>query len=210
MPRDYKGYSGSKSRRRSSGGGRKSRLVLWIALLVLIAIFAVALYWLSQHRLARHAAVTPKTATPAAAAPVAPAKPKIQFDFYNLLPKETVGAIKDTEANAPTVPANNPDKKAAPSATTTPSAPSAKPATAPVNKESYMLQIASIKNFADADALKAKLTLGGYSVKVITITVSGNTWYRVLVGPYATSAAASKAQADLRQQHYEGIIRKAE
>ena len=78
-----------------------------------------------------------------------------------------------------------------------------------VAKESYILQLASFKNFSDADQLKAKLSLLGYNVSIQTINgANGEKWHRVRSGPYAQLSQAEQHRQQLQQQHINSILLK--
>ena len=65
----------------------------------------------------------------------------------------------------------------------------------------YALQLAAFRNYQDADELKAKLILQGYPTTISSATVNGSVWYRLSIGPYATTADAKIVQAKLEQTH---------
>lgn len=60
----------------------------------------------------------------------------------------------------------------------------AKPVEPPKPKELWWLQVAALKNPADADRLKARLSLLGLEVVTQEIDSAGQSLYRVRVGPY--------------------------
>lgn len=60
----------------------------------------------------------------------------------------------------------------------------AKPVEPPKPQEIWWLQVAALKNPADADRLKARLTLLGLEVLTQEVESAGQTLYRVRVGPY--------------------------
>ena len=114
---------------------------------------------------------TPPAATPtpptAGAAPAADAGKKVSF--YDL---------------APAKPADKPADKAAPAKPDAAKPDAAKPA-ADDGKTRYLLQAGAFKSEADADAMKARLALLGYTAAVSTAEKDGTTLYRVRVGPIA-------------------------
>lgn len=58
------------------------------------------------------------------------------------------------------------------------------PAAKPVAKPgAYILQVASFRGRKDARALKAQLALWGVEAKIQSVTVQGESWNRVRVGP---------------------------
>lgn len=72
--------------------------------------------------------------------------------------------------------------------------------------ERYALQVASVKNYTDADRLKAQLTMVGYEVSIQKFTMNGQTWNRVYVGPYSSRNMALKQQGALKEQHVSSIL----
>jgi cell division protein FtsN len=60
----------------------------------------------------------------------------------------------------------------------------AKPIPPPISKDIWWLQVAALKNPADADKLKARLTLLGLQVAMQKVDSSGGPLYRIRVGPY--------------------------
>ena len=52
-----------------------------------------------------------------------------------------------------------------------------------------------------ADDMIRKLKALGYSSYEVGTNISGQTWYRVRVGPYATPEEARAAQAKLKEQY---------
>lgn len=74
---------------------------------------------------------------------------------------------------------------------------------------SWILQTASYPKESDAQALCKKLRSKGYQVYVESAAIKGKTWYRVFVGPYASSTAAKQAAARLvSQDRLSAIVRK--
>lgn len=62
----------------------------------------------------------------------------------------------------------------------------------------YILQAGSFRSAADADKVKAKITLMGMNVTIDPSTnSSGVTWYRILVGPYSSHSKMEKDRSVL-------------
>jgi cell division protein FtsN len=198
MPKDYKGYT-SRSAGRSSG--KKNRWLLWLLLIIILLVIGFAGYWYSKHHTTKPArqslpvkiSVTPKT----------PDEPQIKFEFYNLLPKEKV-VVQDTAvSSAPPPPM--------------PAPPTNKPVNNPTVKEplspvapanNYIIQIASLKDQADADKMKAELLLQSFPAQISKNTLNGVVWYRIQVGPYSSTQEATAALAELKANHFDGMIKK--
>jgi cell division protein FtsN len=182
-----------KSRRSSS----KSRHGLWLITGLLILIVIAGLFYLKNQKTTTHEEQSNKHA---AQVKTTPTQNKPEFDFYTVLPgKETSNLNANTTTTKPTtsIPVKTlPTPNSAQSPTNNQSTPKK---TATASSGTYVLQIAAVKSFSDADSLKAQLTLQGYDVKITKIKVGSTTWNRVDVGPYTSLAAAQAAQADLKK-----------
>ncbi len=101
-----------------------------------------------------------------------------RFDFYAVLPKMEV-----------IVPKGEDERSAKPASTegTTTNANHA--------NEQFLLQAGSFRSAGDADRRRAELILQGYSVKVQAVELeSGDTWHRVMIGPFDNINALHRAQ----------------
>ncbi|MCK4869760.1 MAG: SPOR domain-containing protein, partial [Gammaproteobacteria bacterium] len=72
----------------------------------------------------------------------------------------------------------------------------------------YVLQIAVVKKFAEADRLKAELALLGFDAFVTKVKSRGGEINRVLVGPYFSKKAAVIDQRRLMQNQIKSILHK--
>lgn len=134
---------------------------------------------------------------PAAMPTVTPAdKPATTPPVASPPPAETPAPVKPREAK-PVAPPAAPIQERKPPAVSDP--PSrvpltfygilpgekpAKPVEPPKPKELWWLQVAALKNPADADRLKARLSLLGLEVLTQQVESGGQSLYRVRVGPY--------------------------
>jgi len=77
------------------------------------------------------------------------------------------------------------------------------PAVAPPSSPSrpYNIQIEAVMDKSGADEMVDRLKKLGYNAQELTTNLNGQTWYRVRVGPYSSSAEAAAAQARLRDQY---------
>lgn len=115
-----------------------------------------------------------------------------QFDFYKVLPEKEV-VIPSTELSAM---AKAEQQKAA--AANNASAPAPASATTPTSSEGgYVLQVGSFPDASKADAKKAQLALQGFTAHVQTITLDGQTWNRVQIGPFASATELQRVQKRL-------------
>lgn len=71
----------------------------------------------------------------------------------------------------------------------------------------YWLQAGAFRSAAQADSLKARLTLTGLPVRVVSGRGSNNIlWYRVRVGPYSSKSAANNGRKRLKQQKIAPVL----
>lgn len=124
-----------------------------------------------------------------------------QFDFYKVLPEKEV-VIPNAELSAmakaeqqKAAAANN-ASAGAPAASSA-SAPATAAASAPSATGGYVLQVGAFPNSGDAEALKAKLALQGFAANVQSVTLSGQVWNRVRIGPFASAAQLQSVQEQL-------------
>ena len=116
---------------------------------------------------------------PGAADQASVAKPKKpDYSFYSVLPEKEV-VIPDAEISAQAkAETQQPQAGANPPGATTPAAAG----------NGYLLQVGSFPNAGDADAMKAKLALQGFVAKVQPVTINGQTWNRVRLGPFSSAS----------------------
>lgn len=117
---------------------------------------------------------------------------KPRFDFYGILE----GKQQANQAPAASAPVP------APAAPVAPVAPAAAKPTEPV-----FLQVGAFQKAADADKLKAKLTLLGMeaSVQEVDLPEKG-IMHRVRVGPFRSPDEANKARTQLAQDGVQGTV----
>lgn len=70
----------------------------------------------------------------------------------------------------------------------------------------YLLQIGAYKNFADADRVKAVLTMMGFDVSLQSYQVAAQTYHRVVVGPFGSKQEALSAQSQLSHEHVNSVL----
>ncbi len=94
---------------------------------------------------------------------------KPRFDFYTLLPEREVPVADIPEEEL-----------------------------RPKQQYIYILQAGSFRNYDDADRLRAKLILMGMDAKIETGSGrGGETWHRILVGPFKSRSKYAKARSTL-------------
>ena len=82
----------------------------------------------------------------------------------------------------------------------------------PVHHKPYNIQIEAAMDISGADQMMARLRRLGYPSHLVPTEIGGQRWYKVEVGPYATSEEASTAEATLRQRYdatYGGVARRS-
>ena len=70
----------------------------------------------------------------------------------------------------------------------------------------YVLQAGSYRNFADADAVRARLALQGVESKVQKVTVDADTWHRVRIGPITNLDELNRIRTRLRQADVDALV----
>ncbi len=61
----------------------------------------------------------------------------------------------------------------------------------------YLLQAGSFKSHEDADRLKAQLALQGFVAQIQSVTINGDTWHRVRLGPFDRARDADETRRRL-------------
>jgi cell division protein FtsN len=127
--------------------------------------------------------------------PVADAKPKKNYDFYQVLPEAEV-EIPDAELSAKAKAEQQARANAAANAAN-PAAPTTPAAAPAASTGRYVLQAGSYPDAKAADEAKAKLALSGFVAQVQPVTINGKTWHRVRLGPYASASELESAKRTL-------------
>ncbi len=173
-PRTARSRHPAKSR---TGGGWR-----WYGAGVVTGIFASFLVYLAT--LPPEGGITPDTPTPDAAAAAEASPPKPRFDFYRLLPEESIEVEMDV---AP--------------------AEVERPMTAPP-AELYLLQAGSFRQREDADRRRAELLLLGLEPRIEEATGDNGRWYRVSLGPFETQSAMTRARGLTTNQGIDTLVLK--
>jgi len=91
------------------------------------------------------------------------------------------------------------------------------PVTAPKNPPSaqaeenveYLLQVASFRSAEEAQQVRAELSLLNLSARIeASAATDGNTWHRVIVGPFANRSQLAKARDTLLSNRYAAMLLK--
>ncbi|TVZ40579.1 sporulation related protein [Alteromonadaceae bacterium 2753L.S.0a.02] len=180
------------SRSNRSGNRRKSneaRVPAWVWLFTGCVVGAFIMFLMRLSELdpvqkvaeSRQSKPSPKTSK----TEQKPSQPK--FDFYELL--------KETRVSIPDI---SPDETDAASAHK-PSEPDFE----------YIVQVASFKNEQDAEQLKVELLLLNLDARIEQARIKqGETWNRVLVGPFDSRSLLAKARSTLVANHHQALVLK--
>lgn len=155
--------------------------------------------------------------------PWEPVKPKNQINsehyqedtnkdyrFYDLLPQQQVTpipeqAVPESKNSSTVVIVEAP--QAEPAINPPVTEPSLEASEAPIaHQPSYILQVRSYSDPDSADARRAEIILNGLSADVVKSVENGQTWYRVMSGPYDSPEAAIMAQQTLQRSGIDSIV----
>jgi cell division protein FtsN len=106
------------------------------------------------------------------------------FDFYDMLPKQEVEVARD---------------KAKPTGSTS-------AAGAIDTPGSYILQVGSYRNFADADRVRAKLAIQGVESNIQKISIDNDVWHRVRIGPINNLNKLEETRRKLREAQIDALV----
>ena len=76
--------------------------------------------------------------------------------------------------------------------------------------DSYVLQVGSFRDNSDAEEMKARLALLGVIARVQSVSVNGQTWHRVRVGPVNGSRRADEIRRQLDDNDIDSLVMKAQ
>jgi cell division protein FtsN len=115
--------------------------------------------------------------------------PKPRFDFYTMLPKQTLDERKKPEAVEPAADVSKP-----PAASSAP--------------EPYLLQAGAFRQRDDAERRRAELVLLGLTPKLEEISNANGRWFRVYVGPFDSHESMNKARGVMASQNIDTVLLK--
>ena len=120
----------------------------------------------------------------------APQKPR--YDFFTVLPEmEVVVPEQELQPKAKRIPDPVPE-----SAT----------ASVPETGESYILQVGSFRSATEAEQMKARLAMMGSTATIQTVTVNGDTWHRVRIGPFKGARKADEMRRMLSDNQIDTMV----
>lgn len=180
MAQEYASRRSQASRRKS-----ESRVPAWVWLFTGTVLGAFIMF------LVRLSEINPSTQNePVAVEKTKEAKPKQspRFDFYDLLKETQVTVPEPTQEDIAR------QKK------------TSKAATEPTE---FILQVASFKTAQDAERLRAELILLNLKATTEEAKIrNGETWHRVLVGPFTSHSKLAKARDTLLSNKHEALVLK--
>jgi cell division protein FtsN len=117
---------------------------------------------------------------------------KPRYDFFTVLPEmEVVVPDQELQRKAKRIPDPVPE-----SAT----------ASAPETGENYILQVGSFRSANEAEQMKARLAMMGSTATIQTVTVNGDTWHRVRIGPFKGARKADEMRRMLSDNQIETMV----
>ncbi|MDX1805304.1 MAG: SPOR domain-containing protein [Alcanivorax sp.] len=201
---------GKTASRNSKATQRQVPGWVWLFTGLMVGLFVAFLFHLGKTQMAHpesvHSTVTPPK--PVAKADKAAKdkdtakkgdKDEPKFDFYAVLPKMEV-IVPQNERDEERKPAKADSKPAATQHSSISHQASQSTASASSNDsdEQYMLQAGSFRGGDDADRRRAELILKGFEASVQAVSLdNGDTWHRVMIGPYNSVSAMHSAQDKL-------------
>jgi cell division protein FtsN len=118
-----------------------------------------------------------------------PKKPR--YDFFTVLPEmEVVVPEQELKLKA----------KPAPAATASRAEPG--------DQDKYVLQVGSFRSSSDAEERKARLAMNGLIANIQTVTVNGQTWHRVRIGPFTGARKADEVRRMLADNKIDTLVMK--
>ena len=182
MARDYKHTPPRSSGSLSASGGFVIGLLIGLTT-------AVAIYMYDHRPGAQVNSTTPPLTSEQAGnikdtpAPES-AEAESQFDFYDYLPNAEVEVTNDKNKSGST--------------TSTSGAIDA--------PGSYILQVGSYQNFADADRVRARIALQGIESNIQKVTIDNEQWHRVRIGPMNNLNRLEETRKKLREAQIDALV----
>lgn len=179
---------------------------VWLFTGLMVGLFGAFLFHLGKTQLQQGGQQTASKPQPKVETPT-PKKdePKSsddspQFDFYAVLPKMEVIVPKGEDDPQPS-------RRTPPADAGTDGATEVAVAD---RQEQYLLQAGSFRRNDDADRRRGELILHGLTARIQPVSMgNGDTWYRVMVGPFDNANAAHRAQDKLASAGIETLAIRA-
>ncbi|MBM4221368.1 MAG: hypothetical protein FJ170_05410 [Gammaproteobacteria bacterium] len=172
-----------KTRKRGSATG--TLFSLWLVVVLAVAGGGAWYFWTQRESAPEKAATeAPQPEKkPVPVEPEAPAEAPDRFEFYDTLPQAEVPIAED--------------------AATPPAGMSLPPVVAP---GTYVIQAGAFPEFADADAVKARLALLGVVAEIQSAEADGRRYHRVRIGPIDDLDKLNRLRNRLRQNRIEFMV----
>jgi len=184
MAKDYKNAKRSGGKGMSASGGFALGLSLG-----LVVAFGVHVYDIRSSKSggtnAKAAPLSGEHTREQSEAPAPESAQDTHYDFYDVLPKFEV--VVPNQKKDP----KKPGDSAAGSIDT--------PGT-------YVLQVGSWRNFADADRVKAQLAMQGIESNIQKVSVDADTWHRVRIGPITDLKKLEDTRRKLREAQIDAMV----
>lgn len=178
----------------------------WLLLGLALGAAGAALFYISQNQPSPLAPpgqaqqlptptvpTTPDKAAPTTQPPAVPEPLANRYEFYELLKKGEVILPESDKSKAPAAPI----------------APVPVPDTPPADIPSgrFILQVGSYRNFEDADRVKASLALLGMDARIEKAMLkTGETWYRVRVGPLTDAQQMEAVRGQMKANGINALL----
>lgn len=196
MARKPASRGASRSSRSSRKPERQVPAWVWVFSGVICGGFVMFLYHLATLR-GQAPDMAGQAGKPALEKPAETVDTGPRFDFYAVLPKMEVIVPKgdgDPQPSRRTPPAD------AGTAGETEAAVADR-------QEQYLLQAGSFRSNADADRRRGELILHGLSARIQPVSMgNGDTWHRVMVGPFDSQQSLARARTALQQNGIDNIL----
>jgi cell division protein FtsN len=171
MAKDYaKKRAPSKSKKRPAKKSSPVSKIFWLIVILLFGAFAAFLLIVTRNPSKTDLEKLAPKPPITSMNKSAPEKTMPTFEFYEILPEKQIAPTRVPEKKPPAATAQN-----------------------------YWVQIGAFQNFTDADELKAELAMLGFPALIETVTIEGQTWYRVRSGPFPTQEDAKAAQLQFQE-----------
>jgi len=185
----------------SRGSKSSTPAMLWLFAGVLIGLglawYGASKGWIAAPQTGTTAteAVSPRDEVPLAdeMKPAEEKPGKSQYDFFTVLPEMEV-VVPEQELTE--------NKKAEAAAQTS-------EAQAASDSGNYILQVGSFRASADAEQMKARLALQGFTAQTQTVKVNDETWHRVRIGPVAGAREADEMRGRLSKAGIDSLVMKS-
>jgi len=189
----------SSARRRVAGRSRRRGVPAWFWLLggiliglggAVVLVFKGYLPTMKEHHPTADKQVTAPAETELAGDKkgVAEQPKKPRYDFFTVLPEMDV-VVPEQELSRQAEPGT--EKQAG------------------SGQDTYILQAGSFRDAADAEQLKARLALLGAQADIQAVTVNGETWHRVRIGPLKGARKADELRRMLDENRIATLVLKA-